>query len=900
MKFTPQVVKQPPAGAVTVGTPTFTSNTATVNVTSLGDETGSVAVVLEYALDQAFTTPVEKTGTAVTKAGSQNFSLADLTPGKTYYVRARLTGSVLKLETVTDVVSFTTPAYTAPVIASVSAKSDSAASATISVNVSALGQGSASATVAVYVSTGAFGAEAAASGTISAAGTTTYAISGLQAGTAYFVKVVVTGSNGLSATNTDASFVTGTVEPPAGTLAIGSVTASGASATVALTSLGDGSTSVAVAVEYATDAAFSSKKTASGTAKTAPGSQVLALTGLTGETKYYARAVFTGAPSGLVGYSETVEFTTLGAQPPAAMLTVSDIGFDAATATLALTSLGDGATSVAATLLLSESADFADAATVSEVRFAKVGSEPFALSDLKEGTTYRLRAVLTGAPSGLTATVETSFRTEAFGAPALGEGGDEHTHVAATISVPLLSLGAGSDSVEVKICLSKEYSCVGGTIQTRTLTEPGMVALSWSDLDPGTDYYWLATATGSNGKVAETRGSFTTGLFPLALGAATATPLESGVAATMRVSLLNLESPPATVKLYLGGELIQTWTGVTAPRDFDFTASTQPNKTYTFSFVATAGGETVTSGGSFTTTAAQDWFNVRWGEDGYAKGTAWNVAAAVPASGGAWTRPADDESAFDGERLALVPPDAGVPVLRFTPTGSMKKGADLTIEGRTLVAVGTFSDDMPAPTVGGLIFLESGIVGWTRDGWLQLRGAVPDDGVEVAWKIEAKFSGDVPSIRYTVGETILTDADGAAWLSLAPGLEAASAVGFAGAGKIGDFRGYYKALVVGSFEKPNFGAASADGSALGFGTDPATGKATFSVSIDNASADADYAVYVCDTVDGDYVLDAKAAQSGSGAFLTFTMVDDAATKFVKIVAAEPGYDFPARFADIEF
>jgi hypothetical protein len=30
------------------------------------------------------------------------------------------------------------------------------------------------------------------------------------------------------------------------------------------------------------------------------------------------------------------------------------------------------------------------------------------------------------------------------------------------------------------------------------------------------------------------------------------------------------------------------------------------------------------------------------------------------------------------------------------------------------------------------------------------------------------------------------------------------------------------------------------------------------------------------------------------------MVDDAATKFVKIVAAEPGYEFPQRFADIEF
>ena len=78
------------------------------------------------------------------------------------------------------------------------------------------------------------------------------------------------------------------------------------------------------------------------------------------------------------------------------------------------------------------------------------------------------------------------------------------------------------------------------------------------------------------------------------------------------------------------------------------------------------------------------------------------------------------------------------------------------------------------------------------------------------------------------------------------------------------------------------------------------GRATFSVSIDNATDAADYAVYVCETVDGDYVLEATATQSGTGEFRTFTMVDAAATKFVKIVAAEPGYAFPQRFADIEF
>ena len=93
-------------------------------------------------------------------------------------------------------------------------------------------------------------------------------------------------------------------------------------------------------------------------------------------------------------------------------------------------------------------------------------------------------------------------------------------------------------------------------------------------------------------------------------------------------------------------------------------------------------------------------------------------------------------------------------------------------------------------------------------------------------------------------------------------------------------------------------ACAEEGLSLGFYY--SLGRATFSVTIDNATDDADYAVYVCDTVDGDYVLDAAATQSGTGEFRTFTMVDDAATKFVKIVAAEPGYEFPQRFADIAF
>ena len=899
VKFTPQVVRQAPAGNVTVGAPTFTSNTATVNVTSLGDETGTVAVVLEYATDQAFTEPLSKTGTAVAAPGSQNFSLTGLQPGRTYYVRARLTGSALGLVTVTEAVSFTTPAYTPPVIASVTASSAGATSGTIVVNVSSLGQGSDSATIAVYVSTGSFGSTPDKTATIAAAGTSSFTVTGLAQGTAYFVKVVVTGSNGLSATNTDASFVTGTVEPPSGTLRISNVGRSSATANVSLVSLGDDATSCAVAVEYATDAAFSSKKTVNGTAATAAGSQVLALTGLAGETKYYARAVFTGSPSGLVGYSETVEFTTPGAQGPAATLEVTSITFDGATATVHVAALGDDATSVSVKLEIAENAAMTGATTVGTQTTAKTGDVAFLLSELEPGKTYYLRATLTGAPSGLSSTATASFATTAYGAPVIGAVTDTKDFHSATLSVPITDLGAGSDSVALSVCVDVEYGCTGGETKTASLDAPGTATLSWSDLQPGTKYYWYVKATGSNGKVSESRGDFETPLYPLVLGEASATPGDNGLSATMRVSLLNLASPPATVKLYLGDTLVRTWSDVAETGDFEHTATTEANRKYTFRFVATAAGETVTASGAFQTVAAEDWFNVRWGEDGYATGTSWNVAGAVSKSGGSWTRPSGDESTFDGARLRLVPPEEGLSVLRFTPSKAVKAGADVTIEGSTVVVVGS-ADVEPTGARGGLVFLADGPRGWTRDGWMPLQGAVPESGDTVAWKMEVALSGEnAPAVRYTVNGTVLSDSEGRQWFGLPPDTTSLTAVGFAGGGSLGDFRGFYKAQVVGRFEKPNFGASSPDGDALGFGTN-AAGKPTFSVSIDNASADAVYGVYVCATVDGDYVRDKAAVVTGSGAFKTFTVsAENADTQFVVIVAAEEESQLVDHLGDIE-
>ena len=216
VKFTPVIVRDPPAGNVSVGTPTFSSNTATANVTSLGDDATSVAVVLEWSTDSGFSSKETADLGSVSAPGSKTRTLSGLAPGTTYYVRAVLTGSPSGLTTTTAAASFTTPAYTAPSIASVTASGTGATKGRVVVDVSSLGQGSSSAAISVYLSTdGVFGSAAAATRTVSATGSQTFDLTGLSASTAYFVKVVVAGSNGKSATDSSATFATDDVESTA-------------------------------------------------------------------------------------------------------------------------------------------------------------------------------------------------------------------------------------------------------------------------------------------------------------------------------------------------------------------------------------------------------------------------------------------------------------------------------------------------------------------------------------------------------------------------------------------------------------------------------------------------------------------------------------------------------------
>ena len=262
-----------------------------------------------------------------------------------------------------------------------------------------------------------------------------------------------------------------------------------------------------------------------------------------------------------------------------------------------------------------------------------------------------------------------------------------------------------------------------------------------------------------------------------------------------------------------------------------------------------------------------------------------------------------------GSRLVLAPPEEDAAVLRFTPTNAVSNASDFTIRGETVVTAGARPEGIPGGAIGALLFLEEGPAVWTGEGWTPLTGDAPESGDTVSWKLDVRVSGEgAPAVRYTIDGTVRSTAEEMTrtWIPLPAGTETVAGVGFAGGGKVGNFRGYYIAIV-GRFEKPHFGAGD-DGSGgvsgegvspLSVVTDPVTGATTFAVSIDNASDAAVYGVYAAESVTGPYVRVANPGVARDGAVRTFTIdvPDGEDTQFVVILAAESEESLPAQFDD---
>ena len=393
------------------GQPTWTSSTMSVPVTV--DATAGGRTLEVYASRSPgawyFADRWEKKVTVGTVAAGASLKTANFTgidSTTNWYVSARLYDSS-GYDEWTDAVlfePFIAGGDRPPAIGGVSAEGTGRTTATVGVDLAELGDGSSSVSLAVYLAAagGAFGSTPAATATMTATGTKTFSLTGLAAGTEYAVRIVATGSNGLSSTDESASFATQAAQPPSGAVAVGSPDYTSNSATVAVSSLGDDATSVSIVLEYSTAPDFLSKQTVSLGTLSAVGSKNANLTGLAQGTTYYVRAVLTGSPSGATFTTPSVAFRTLEpSAPDIGAVTVSATP-TSATVSVPVTDIGPGSTSATVKVVVN--------GVTKTKTLTAAGTATFTFDGLVPESDYTAAVTATGS-NGMASTVSKAFQT---------------------------------------------------------------------------------------------------------------------------------------------------------------------------------------------------------------------------------------------------------------------------------------------------------------------------------------------------------------------------------------------------------------------------------------------------------------------------------------------------------
>ena len=314
----PALVRYPPNGTVSVSDVTTNSAVATVTVTSMGTASSVSAVLVCRS-----TNPVGDDRTVdlgvFGEPGSKSVLLSGLGPWVSYNAEAVLSGDGTEK---TLGAGFRTLATDPPVVRSVWARAGSYQSCIVQVDVETFGErsGGGSIGVSVYANAGFEGEPVATHGSDGypekPPALRTFLISGLSAGTTYYVKVVVRSNNGLSVVDTSQSFATPSEIPPKGTFSVGNVARTTAEAVFSLSELGNFSTGALLRVQFAPEdrVAAGYRSVEIGPLSSAPGSRSAVLAGLAPGTRHAALGYLVSLPSGLtVGYPFHASFTTQSA-----------------------------------------------------------------------------------------------------------------------------------------------------------------------------------------------------------------------------------------------------------------------------------------------------------------------------------------------------------------------------------------------------------------------------------------------------------------------------------------------------------------------------------------------------------------------------------------------------------
>ena len=487
------------------------SNGAVANGTllALGQRSSTVHVQFEWG-----TTPTpdlnwqQTAPLAVTAPGPYSEGLNPLSPGTTYYYRARAYDLSVADPVYGDVVSFSTTPIS-PSVNTNAAGSVTAGSAVLNGYLGALGISS---TVPVSFQWGTSQGGPYPNSTTPQAMTATgpfqASLSRLGTGTTYYYRAKADGGvNGINY-GAEMNFATLRIAPLMATGHASSLTSSSATLNGSLANMGAAST-VNVCLQWGTTQGGPYPNSTPAQAMTVTGPFSAGLTGLAAKTIYYFRAKGDGGTSG-ISYGSENSFTTSVVQPTVVTNGATGITSTSALLNGNLTAMGTAATVDVTFYYGLQPGEFNHTAWQT---LSAPGSFQANLAGLTSDTLYYFRTVAQGDGNSVDG-AELTFRTSRVPPTVTTNGATLVTTVSATLNGTLTGVGsAASDNV------SFQWGITSGMYSAETapqaMSATGDFLANLTGLTSATTYYYRAKANGGIAGIGYgDEHSFTTGSQP--------------------------------------------------------------------------------------------------------------------------------------------------------------------------------------------------------------------------------------------------------------------------------------------------------------------------------------------------------------------------------------------------
>ena len=329
---------------------------------------------------------------------------------------------------------------------------------------------------------------------------------GLADGTDYHVRVRATGSNGLSATSEALSFTTADRAMPSASVALGTPDLFSIPVSWRLTNVGVGNASATVTLEWGpTPACGSSAVVGTFSAETEGSYEV---TGLPADAVCFVRVRVDTAPSGRQFVSEPVSARTRDYGPPVASASVPAVLARAATVRAVVSDLGEAASSATVHVDWGR-ADYGSTGVAGTL--SAPGAVEFRISGLEPSSEHRVRVRVVN-DLGRTGTATAAFSTTEPDDPAF-EVSVSPSYTSASFSAAVTRLGGGASSASGYVRWGSSSSIspeLGRAPFGSVSSAPGSLSAAATGLSTGTKYWYEAVVTNDVTGLASSTGSFTT------------------------------------------------------------------------------------------------------------------------------------------------------------------------------------------------------------------------------------------------------------------------------------------------------------------------------------------------------------------------------------------------------